>query len=90
MNPDQFHKGRVAALFCALCGAPPPSSVHHILQGRTPGRKVGHWLTIPLCWNCHQGPNGIHGDKTLWNIFKKTEFDCLNETLEIIYGQLRT
>lgn len=86
MTPEQKHKGRVAALPCALCAARPPSFVHHILQGRTPGRKVGDFLTIPLCWDCHQGPGGIHGDKRLWAIYKKTEFDCLNETIKDLYG----
>lgn len=85
-SKDDEHKGRVAALPCSLCFAPPPSYVHHILQGRTPGRKVGHWLTIPLCYDCHQGHSGIHGDKALWKVYKKSEFDCLNETLRLIYG----
>lgn len=86
MTPEQRHMGLVATLPCSLCLANPPSNVHHILQGRTPGRKVGPWLTIPLCWHCHQGPQGIHGDKALWKVYKKSEFDCLNDTLEAIYG----
>lgn len=86
MTHEQKHLGRVAGLSCSLCGALPPSFVHHILQGRTPGRKVGAFLTIPLCWDCHQGRGGIHGDKRLWSIYKKTEFDCLNETLKELYG----
>lgn len=83
------HIGRVKELPCACCGAPPPSSAHHILQGRTPGQRSPDWLTIPLCLDCHQGPCGIHGDKTLWAVRKLTEFDCLDDTLNALYGHIK-
>lgn len=84
------HIGRVKELGCAVCGASGPSDAHHILEGRTPGRKSPDWLAIPLCKDCHQGSrNGIHGMKIMWNVMKKTEALCLNDTLEKLYGSNR-
>lgn len=84
---ESRHIGRVKDLPCALCGVPGPSDAHHVLEGRTPGRRSGDFLAIPLCHNdCHQGKGGIHGDKTLWRIYRKTELECLDETLNTLYG----
>lgn len=81
------HMGRVAALPCACCGRAGPSEVHHILEGRTPGRRSDDWLTIPLDADCHRGPlNGIHGQRRMWAALKKDELGCLAETLERLYG----
>ena len=81
------HMGRVKELPCGLCGAPGPSSAHHILEGRIPGRKSPDWLTIPLCFDCHQGSvNGIHGQRRMWQVMKGNEAQILNNTLETLYG----
>lgn len=88
-NAGKAHMGRVAQLPCALCGAKSFVQVHHILEGRTPGRRSSDWLTIPLCITCHTGQNGIHGDKALFNVFHATELGLLAETLEALYGGRR-
>lgn len=79
------HIGRVKELGCAVCGASGPSDAHHILEGRTPGRKSPDMLVIPLCRFCHTSPKGIHGDKSMWNIHKATELKCLAETIERLF-----
>lgn len=86
MAKSRKHMGRVKELPCGVCGASGPSDAHHILEGRIPGRKSPDWLTIPLCKECHQGPQGIHGDRTLWKIYKANEAQILNDTLEALYG----
>ena len=87
MTKAQKHMHRVKELPCAVCGTSGPSDAHHILEGRTPGRKSPDWLTIPLCKDCHQGShNGIHGQRRMWDVMKKTEAQCLNDTLERLYG----
>jgi hypothetical protein len=75
------HLSIVASLPCALCGVQ-PVEVHHLLSGRTPGRRSSDWLTIPLCPDCHRGKNGIHGQKTMLDIMKKTELDLLADTFQ--------
>lgn len=80
------HMGRVAGLPCCVCGTM-PVEVHHILEGRTPGRKSPDWLAIPVCPDCHRGSeNGIHGRRAMWRVMRKTELQCLADTLEAIYG----
>lgn len=76
---------RIAELPCCLCGEP-FQEVHHILEGRIPGRRSSHWTTIPTCISCHRGPQGIHGDKTMLKIRKTTELELLAEVLERVYG----
>lgn len=85
---DKAHIGRVKEMPCALCGAHGPSDAHHILEGRTPGRKSPDMLVIPLCKDCHQGShNGIHGQRRMWNVMRLSELDCLADTVrKLIYG----
>lgn len=85
---ERDHMLRVKELPCSVCGQPGPSDAHHILEGRTPGRKSPDMLAIPLCKSCHTGPKGIHGDRAMWNIYKATELKCLAGTIErLMYDQ---
>lgn len=76
LNPtERAHLERVKELACSVCGEPGPSEAHHLEQGQ-------QYTTIPLCRDCHSGPrNGIHGQKLVWAVFKKTELSCLNDTV---------
>lgn len=72
---ERQHIARVKALPCGVCGTPGPSHAHHIEQG-------SQYTVIPLCFDCHQGRhNGIHGQKRIWNVLKKTELSVLNDTI---------
>lgn len=84
------HIHAVKELSCAVCGRAGPSDAHHILEGRTPGRKSPDALAIPLCKDCHQGShNGIHGQRRMWEVMKKTELGCLADTIERLYWRTR-
>lgn len=73
---ERLHIARIKAMPCGVCGAPSPSDAHHIEQHK-------QYLCIPLCKDCHQGShNGIHGQKRIWSVMKKTEYSVLNETIE--------
>lgn len=76
---ERAHLAAVKSQACSVCKAPAPSAAHHIRQG-------AHFVTVALCWECHQGPQGWHGDKTLWRIRKMDELDALNETLRSAYA----
>ena len=79
---ERKHITRVKEMPCSVCGTAGPSDAHHILEGRTPGRKSPDMLVIPLCKDCHQGShNGIHGMKAMWNVMKVSELDCLADTI---------
>lgn len=76
--------GRIAALRCVCCRLldreqESRSCVHHIREDREPRNP---WLTIPLCWACHQGPLGIHGNKTYLRMAKRSEWGLLAEVIK--------
>lgn len=77
LTPKQkSHLAAVKQLPCGVCGAVGQSEAHHIEQHY-------QYLCIPLCADCHRGSfNGIHGQRRLWNVLKKTELTVLNDTIE--------
>ena len=79
------HLSAVAELPCCVCGGM-PVEVHHVLEGRTPGRRSSDWTAIPVCPECYRGKEGIHGGRLLWKLAKQDELKALGETLEAIYG----
>jgi hypothetical protein len=77
LTPKQRkHLAAVKELPCGVCGRQGESEAHHIEQHH-------QYLCIPLCPDCHRGSfNGIHGQKRIWQVMKKTELTVLNETIE--------
>jgi hypothetical protein len=80
---ERSHMGKVAELPCACCGTT-GVHVHHIREGQGMGERASHFLTIPLCPDCHTGPNGIHGNKSFMRIRKLDELDMLATTIEAL------
>lgn len=83
---ESDYMGRVKSLSCVLCDllGQPQSGVteaHHIRTGHGLGQRASDFLTIALCVDCHRGPHGFHGTKTLMRIAKLTEMDLLAETI---------
>ncbi|HDR8950771.1 hypothetical protein [Burkholderia vietnamiensis] len=72
----------IKSLDCGCCGRTGPSEAHEIEQGQ--------WFTsIPLCEDCHRGGhNGIHGQRRIWAVLKKSELSVLNETIERVVALL--
>ena len=77
---EKRHMARVAELPCGTC-AERPVEVHHITAG---GRRISHYITIPLCPECHKGKLGVHGDKTMLKVMKITELKLLADTIEAL------
>ncbi len=63
--------------------------VHHPREGVGGGQRSGHFLTIPLCWECHQGKHGIHGDRTRFLPRKLDELQILNNVIARMAARLR-
>ena len=74
---ERRHMAWVASLPCAVCGASPPSIVHHIREGQGMGQRASNFLTVPLCHADHVGPRGIHGDKSEMRMRKLDELDLI-------------
>lgn len=76
---EHEHVERVKLLSCGVCdgggGYAAPSEAHHLEQGL-------HFTVIPLCDDCHRGGfNGLHGERRMWMVTKKTELSVLNDTI---------
>lgn len=59
---EKRHKARVKSLPCVGCGVVGRTDAHHTLLS-IPGKRWrrDHEFLVPVCPDCHQGPNGIHG-----------------------------
>ena len=79
---------RVKNLPCSCCGAPGPSDAHHPRTGQGMSQRAGHYTAVALCKDCHQGPKGIHGDRTMMRIFKIDEMGMLNLTISGVVREL--
>ena len=77
-DSERRHLAWVKEQPCAVCEAPGPSEAHHIEQGL-------HFSCIPLCPDCHRGGrNGLHGQRRMWAVMKKTEMSCLNHVISMM------
>lgn len=86
---DPAHMARVAKLPCVCCGAL-PVHVHHCISGRFSQSKASDRDTIPLCWNHHQGPEGIHTSKRAWEATYGPDTDYLPVVADMLAGELNT
>lgn len=55
------HEERVKALPCFGCGRFGVSAHHTLLKFPAKRWRRDHRYQLPLCWDCHQGPQGVHG-----------------------------
>lgn len=88
---ESAHMGRVKRFKCVCCvllgqQQDEPTDVHHIDEN---GQARNHWLTLPLCRSCHQGPLGVHGDKTFLRILKSSQWDLLAVVIRWLSLSLR-
>ena len=84
---ERDYMGRVARLGCVLCKQlgmrqTTRTTVHHIREGQGMAQRASDFLTVALCEECHQGPSGLHGDRSLFRIAKWEELDALAATIE--------
>ena len=77
------HLSRVASLSCVLCGSK-PVQVHHLREGQGMSQRASDFLTVALCPECHQGANGLHGNRSLLRIRHLEELDLLALTIEAL------
>jgi hypothetical protein len=78
---------------CALCmelgiEQTSPTEVHHIRAGQGMSQRAGHFLALPLSYEAHRGPQGIHGDRSLWRISGHDELSLLDKVIERVYSQM--
>ena len=86
---DPAHLARMAQLPCVCCGAR-PVEVHHCISGRYGQRKSSDSETIPLCWNHHRGPDGIHASKRAWEAIYGADTDYLPVVADMLAGEFNS
>ena len=80
---EREHLNKVASLGCLVCQR--PANVHHIRPiGLGMGMRSGHYQTIPLCREHHQGQFSIHNCKQEFESMYGTEQELLHRTLKEI------
>ena len=80
---EREHLSKVASLGCLVCQR--PANVHHIRPvGLGMGMRSGHYQTIPLCREHHQGQFSIHNCKEQFEARYGTEHEMLQKTLKEI------
>ena len=78
---DKAHLNWVASQGCMIPSCSESPCVHHI---RILGEPRDDMRTIPLCWNHHQGPEGIHFlGKHVWREKYGHELNMLNELMKL-------
>lgn len=74
---EKRHADKVAAMPCIVCDAPAPSEVHE--------PEHGMWfISLPLCFECHRGKHGWHGDRLRWKLRDMSELKAINETIRAL------
>ncbi len=58
---EQRHEKRLETLPCFGCGRFGVSCHHTMLDFPAKRFRRDHRFQLPVCWECHQGPQGIHG-----------------------------
>lgn len=83
----------VLKLPCAICTAlgmqqEGRTFAHHIRTGQGASQRGHDELTVPLCWEHHQGKTGIHGDRSAWRMAKLDELDVLADVIRGLQGNV--
>jgi hypothetical protein len=79
------HMGRVKLLSCVICGKPGPSDAHHCKSGKM---ARDDFKVIPLCFECHRGPNGFHAAQHTWEAKNGPDHEFLAVVANMLAGEL--
>jgi hypothetical protein len=69
----------VRQLPCVCCGRY-PSAAHHPIMGRFARRRSSDFDAIPLCYDHHQGNDGIHASPAKWRALWGADTDYCDPT----------
>ena len=72
---------------CFLCKKIGPTEVHHVFSAANRNKSTQYGCVCHLCWNCHQGPKGVHYNQSLWNKLKaltQAEFEATFPDLDFL------
>lgn len=84
------HLERVHSIPCVLCAKlgltqGTPTTAHHVRTGQGASQRAADMLCASLCHDCHQGPQGVHGDRSRLKAAHVTELSLVGITLQALY-----
>ena len=56
---------------CYLCGSRERIEIHHIFSGSNRQKSTAFGCVVSLCYNCHQGTNGVHHNREKMDHLRK-------------------
>jgi hypothetical protein len=85
---EKRYMALVASCGCLVCGE--PASVHHCRDGIGLSARAGNYLTVPLCYEHHQGASGWHALQAarFFDRYRMREKDMLDTTIGLVIGKL--
>jgi hypothetical protein len=79
------HMARVKLLPCVVCHQPGPSDAHHCTGG---GMARDDFKVLPLCFDCHRGPEGYHAAKATWEAKNGKDYEFLPVVADMLAGDI--
>lgn len=70
---EKFWLRLICSQPCAVCGDQ-PIEIHEPEQGLW-------FISIPLCYECHRGKEGWHGNRLRWKMRKIDELGIINQVI---------
>lgn len=84
----EYHEW-IAERTCVACGSW-PVTIHHLrnINGSNVGigNRADHFLSIGLCPDCHQGPDGIHHNRKVFEMRWGTETQLLERQVKRLWA----
>ncbi len=74
---------RVSELCCSACNVY-GVEVHHVRNFTGMGLRPSHYDTIPLCFDCHRGHDGVHLAKKSFEEKYGSQQEMIRKTREIL------
>ena len=56
---------------CYLCHSNKRIEIHHIFSNSLRKQSTKYGLVVPLCYECHQGTNGVHFNRQKMDYLRK-------------------
>ena len=84
------HLDRVHSIPCVLCAKLgltqlTRTTAHHVRTGQGASQRADDMLTAAICEECHQGPQGVHGDRGRLKMAGLSELMLVALTLRVLY-----
>ena len=82
---EKSYHAYLSQFSCIACGSI-PVTIHHIRDFAGMGQRSSHFHVLPLCVECHQGQDGIHHNRKIFEMRWGTEISLLADVWGIVWN----